>query len=94
MAAKVRFLSKPLDAAALNAKPKLVVPGSALAERSGQRVVFVLSEGKAVQSPVTVGSAIGAAFELLQGPPSGTRLIDTPPPDLGDGAAVKEKGAT
>ena len=42
MSARVSFLTQALDADALAAKPKTVVPASALAERGGAKVVFVL----------------------------------------------------
>ncbi len=92
MAAKVRFLAEALDPKKLAEPPKIVVPRSALAERSGVRVVFVVKDGHAVQTAVTLGEAVGSAFVLKQGPSVGAQLVDSPRETLADGAPVKLKG--
>jgi RND family efflux transporter MFP subunit len=91
MAARVSFLQAPLDEHKLNEPPKKIVPGSAVAERGGSRVVFVLESGKARMSPVTLGARFGDGYELVDGPPPGTKVVSDPPPTLGDGQAIKEK---
>jgi hypothetical protein len=40
---------------------------------------------------VTVGAPFGAGFELKEGPPPGTRLVNNPPPALADGQSIKER---
>jgi HlyD family secretion protein len=91
MSARVSFLAKALDEATLKEKPKVVVPASALVDRSGAKALFVLEEGKVRLAIVTVGEEMGSGFELLDGPPPGTRVIKDPPKDLIDGQSVKEK---
>jgi HlyD family secretion protein len=91
MSARVGFLSKALDPAELLAKAKPVVPAAALAERAGGKVVFVVDAGKVRMRAVRVGDAIGGAYELLDGPAVGTRLVADPPSTLADGQSVKEK---
>lgn len=91
MSARVSFLNRPLDAAALAAKPKRVVPSSAVAERAGAKVVFVLEGDRVRMRPVQLGETVGGGFELLAGPDAGTRVIANPPATLGDGQGVKEK---
>jgi HlyD family secretion protein len=91
MSARVSFLAEAIDAEALKAKAKTVVPASAVTERNGAKVVFVL-EGQAVRlRTVTLGEKLGSGYELLQGPEPGTRLVAEPPPGLVDGQQVKEK---
>lgn len=93
MAARVSFLSKAVDADAIKAPPKKVVPASALAERGGAKNVFVIESGKLKMMPVTVGAAVGSGgFELVEGPPPGTRVVQNPDPALADGMDIKEKG--
>lgn len=93
MAARVSFLDAPLDAAAMQAKPKTVVPASAIVERGGAKVVFAL-EGDAVRMrPVTLGPEAGVGFELVDGPSIGTRVVVKPSETLADGQRVKQKGA-
>ena len=91
MAARVSFLSKPVEEAQLREKPKLIVPASALAERSGSRVVFVLEGDSVRMKTVKLGPAFGDGFELVAGPAPGTKVIKTPPPTLADGQKVRER---
>ena len=92
MAAKVSFLSKPLDAEALKAAPKLVAPADAVVERGGQKVVFTVDDGQARAVTVKVkGSFSGSAVELADGPTTGTKVIRRPSDKIRDGVSVKEK---
>jgi RND family efflux transporter MFP subunit len=91
MAARVSFLDSPLDQKKLAEPPKKIVPGSAIAERAGTKVVFVLDEGRVRMVPVALGAAFGSGFELLSGPGPGTKVVSEPPPTLGDGQSIKER---
>lgn len=90
MAARVSFLSKALDEQALKAKPKRIIPGAAIVERNGLKMVYVLDAGRVRLTEVKLGPVAGTGFELVDGPPAGTKLVATPAPDLADGALVKE----
>ncbi len=99
MAARIHFLSKPLSEAALRESPKVLLPASALTERQGQKGVFVYErESEAIRfAPVTLGAAISAAensgagsFELLSGPPPGSKLVRQPDAALRSGQKVQE----
>ncbi|MBN1610687.1 MAG: efflux RND transporter periplasmic adaptor subunit [Polyangiaceae bacterium] len=92
MSARVSFLAQTIAAADLAVPPKTVVPRSAVAERSGTKVVFVLREGRVRMVPVTLGPSFGSGFEVLRGPGSGTRVVADPPATLADGQAVKLEG--
>lgn len=91
MRARASFLAEALDAEAVKAPPKTVVPRAAVAVRGGAKVVFRIEEGRARAVPVTLGPEFGGGFELVQGPPPGTVLIADPPETLLDGQPVKEK---
>jgi RND family efflux transporter MFP subunit len=91
MAARVGFLSRAVDEAAIKEAPKVVLPSSALAVRGGSKVVFVVDNGRARVAPVTLGPAFGDGFELRDGPAPGTRLVKSPPAALADGQAIKER---
>jgi RND family efflux transporter MFP subunit len=91
MSARVSFLDKVLDENAVKEPPRLFVPGSAVVERDGEKVVFRLDEGKARMEKVTLGPAMGAGFELVKGPPEGTKVIASPPSSIADGYPVKER---
>lgn len=91
MAARVAFLSKAVDEAAIKEPPKVVLPSTALADRGGAKVVFVVDNGRARMAPVTLGPAFGDGFEMKDGPAPGTRLVKNPPATLADGQTLKEK---
>jgi RND family efflux transporter MFP subunit len=91
MAARVSFLQKELDAGAMKEPPKLIVPGSAVVERTGAKVVYVIDQGKVRIVPVELGPPFGDGFELKSGPPAGTRVVQKPAPDLADGQNIKEE---
>lgn len=90
MAARVSFLAAAIDPATLNTPPKLTVPASAVVQRNGRDVVFVLDEGEVRQTAVALGAASGDGRELVTKLPPGTKVVLDPPADLGDGQKVKE----
>lgn len=90
MAARVSFLTEELSAAALKQAPKTIVPASALVDRGGSRVVFVIADGRVRQVAVKLGPAFGEGFEVLSGPAPGTRVVKEPAPTLADGQSVQE----
>jgi RND family efflux transporter MFP subunit len=91
MAARVSFLEAALDPGQLKEPPKKIVPGNAVADRSGAKVVFVDDQGATRMVPVTLGKPFGDGFELLDGPAAGTKLVSQPPATLGDGQQIKER---
>lgn len=94
MAARVSFLAKELAAEQMQEPAKTVVPAAALAERAGEKVVFVLDDGVVHMRPVTLGPAVGSGFELVEGPPPGTKVVRGPSDALEDGQRVKQKDTT
>jgi HlyD family secretion protein len=91
MSARVSFLSGSLDENAVKEPPKLVVPGDAIADRSGAKVVFALDDGRLRMVPIEVGKPFGGGFELVKGPSAGTKVVMKPGPELVDGQQVKER---
>lgn len=100
MAARIHFLSKPLSDAALREAPKILLPEIALTQRDGQKGVFVYDrESETVRftqvtlGPKLAGEATGAGagtFELVAGPPPGSKLVRHPDAALRSGQKVKE----
>jgi len=91
MSARVSFLTQELTPEAMKEPAKVVVPGSALVERGGRKVVFVVTDGKARLVPVAIGPRVGDGFVLAQGPAPGTRVVANPPPPMNDGSPVMER---
>jgi RND family efflux transporter MFP subunit len=91
MSARVSFLTEALDEKSLAQKPKTVVPASALADRGGAKVVFVVDGDSVRMRTVTLGEKTGNGYELIDGPAPGARVVADPPATLADGHKVKEK---
>jgi HlyD family secretion protein len=91
MSARVSFLSGELDADAVKEPPKLIVPSSAVVDRAGAKVVFVVEDGRVRMAPVEIGAPFGDGFELKRGPSAGSHVVVQPRPDLADGQQVKER---
>lgn len=92
MSARVSFLGEELDSASLKEPPKLVVPDTALVERGGAKMVFVLDDGKVRMTPVELGEKhAGGGWVLVSGPPAGTRVVKNPDKALADGQSVDER---
>lgn len=90
MAARVSFLSKPIDPASLDVPPKLVVPTSAVVQRGGRDVVFIYDDGDLRMTEVKVGAPFAGGRELSTKLPAGTKVVLEPPSTLADGQRVKE----
>jgi len=85
MSAKIAFLSKPVPPE--DSKPLTAVQPSAVVERDGKAVVFVVADGKVRQVPVTRGAKIGE-LQAVQGVKSGETVVLAPADKLSDGARV------
>ena len=93
MAARVSFLSGELDKEAMKTPPKTVVPGTAVADVQGSKVVYRVEGGVVRLTTVTLGPAVGSGFEVVSGVSAGTRLVSNPPQGLADGQRIKERNA-
>ncbi len=92
MAARVSFLARALDPSEMKAPPKKIIPASAVAERSGRKVAFVLDGDHVRMIALSLGPPFAGGFELNDGPAPGTHVVKDPPATLADGQAVKEGG--
>jgi RND family efflux transporter MFP subunit len=96
MGVRVSFLDsiKPVATATPKAAGVLV-PNDAVTQRTldgkDTDVVFVVSDGKAVQTSVQLGEIRGDRRVVLSGLTAGETVVSAPPVELKDGAAVAEK---
>ncbi|OLE60177.1 MAG: hypothetical protein AUG10_07035 [Gemmatimonadetes bacterium 13_1_20CM_2_70_10] len=88
MSAKVHFLPRP-SRVTVDTQPVLVVPGTAVVERGGRSVVFVVERSRAVEVPVVVGRQVGSSVAIREGLRPGTQVIDSVGDRLRGGAKVK-----
>jgi RND family efflux transporter MFP subunit len=86
MSAKVAFLSREVPAD--QRQPLTVVNPEAVLARDGKSIVFVVSEGRAVQTSVVTGERLGEAI-VVSGVKVGERVVLKPDAKLRDGSAVK-----
>jgi RND family efflux transporter MFP subunit len=91
MSAKVSFLSKELPAGASAAGSKLTLPASALLERDGRTVVFLVRDNRAIETPVVTGERLGALIEIKEGIAQGDPVVNRPPAGFSSGTTVKTK---
>ncbi len=86
MSAKVAFLSKETPDA--ERAPRTVIAPTAIVERGGKKVVYVVRDGKAVETAIQTGATYGEALEVRQGLKPGDKVVIKPSDKLRDGAAV------
>lgn len=89
MGVRVSFLEK----SGRNDKPiaGVLVPKSTIVKRDGKDVVFVVSNGRAERTPVTVGADLSDMKQVTQGLQAGAEVVTTPPTDLRNGQRVRVK---
>jgi len=90
MGVRVSF-ERPGSGGAAAAAPKgMLVPASAIAQRSGRSVVFTVDADQAHELGVTASQSVGD-LRLVDNLTPGQRVVRTPPADLNDGARVAVK---
>lgn len=87
MSAKVAFLSGETPPTASTAV-RILIPDGAIVSKDGRRVVFVVRDGRAVETPVEVGASSNGTAEVRSGVTPGDRVVVNPSHDLTDGARV------
>src|SRR5438309_3096957 len=87
VSAKVHFLPRP-SRVAVDTQPVLVVPGTAVVERNGRSVVFVVERGRVVEVPVVVGRQVGSSVAIREGLHPGVQVVDSVGARLRGGAKV------
>jgi len=91
MNATVKFLADE-NKSASKEPAGAVVPSSALRDRDGKKVVFIVSsDGKAVMKTVRVLQQRSNGY-LVDGPINGENVITSAPENLKDGQSIKIKG--
>ena len=90
MGVRVSFLeAKP--SASSQARQGVLVPATAIVQRDGRSVVFVVEDGKAQQRTVNPAAQAWGDLRLLPAAvKSGERVVIAPPASLRDGSAVQQ----
>ena len=87
MSAKVIFLSRPIEPE--ERRPYVAVHRSAVLASQGERSLFLVREGKAVEVPVRIGREFGDMLEVLDGAKVGDMAVLDPPEQLKHGSRIK-----
>jgi RND family efflux transporter MFP subunit len=87
MSAKVHFLPRA-SRVALDTQAVLVVPGTAVVERGGRSVVFVVEGSRAIEVPVVTGRQVGSSIAIREGLRPGVRVVDSAGANLRNGTKV------
>ena len=91
MAAKVLFMREALKESELNTVQYLVVPESAIANRNGRQVVYIVRDDKTIEIPVQTGKELGDFVEIKSGLSTGDKVIENVSEEIKDGVKVKIK---
>jgi HlyD family secretion protein len=91
MNATVKFLANEQKTSTSNQPSGVFVPGTAIRDHDGKKVVFLAFNGKALMREVQVTSQRSGGV-LVQGLVGGESVITTAPPTLKDGDKIKIKG--
>jgi RND family efflux transporter MFP subunit len=86
MSAKVAFLGREPSAA--EREPVTVAPAAAIVERNGAKFVYLLNDGRARETPVETGRAVGELVEV-HGVTVGERVVLKPLGQVADGVALR-----
>jgi RND family efflux transporter MFP subunit len=89
MGVRVSFLEK--KDADRKPLPGVLVPKSAIVQRDGKDVVFVVKDGHAERTQVTAGADFSDLKQVTQGLGAGAEVVTTPAADLKDGEKVQVK---
>lgn len=90
MGARVAFLKEEVSPEVLARKDgALRVPASAVVQREGQSLVWVVEDGRLKRQPVQVAEKVGDEVALAKGPPPGTQVVVSPEGRLRPGRKVK-----
>ena len=87
MSAKVAFLTRPVKLE--EEKPRTALHQGALVNRKDRKTVFVIKEGRAVETPVNLGGPMGDMVEVLEGVKVGDQVVLNPSDGLRNGSKIK-----
>jgi multidrug efflux pump subunit AcrA (membrane-fusion protein) len=87
MSAKVAFLERPV--AADEERPRTAINPSAIVTKDGKKFVFIIKDGRAVETPITTGRHLGDMIEVTGGIKAGDKIVVKPSNKLKTGSKIK-----
>lgn len=89
MSAKTSFLPETAKVNLENQGTMVAVPNSAVTNRNGVKMVFLLEGNTAKSVPVVTGRVLGDLTEIKEGVKPGDKVVLAPPGSLASGVKVK-----
>ncbi len=91
MGARVSFMEEKAQSSNTTEAPKgVLLPGTAIVQRDGKSVVFVISDDRVTIKPVVPGQNMGE-LRLVEGIPGSTEVVREPPAEMKDGSRIELK---
>jgi multidrug efflux pump subunit AcrA (membrane-fusion protein) len=87
MSAKVAFLERPV--AAGEERPHTAINPSAIVTKDGRKFVFLIKDGRVVETSITTGRQIGDMTEVTAGLKTGDKIVLKPSGTLRTGSKIK-----
>jgi RND family efflux transporter MFP subunit len=87
MSAKVAFLSRQVTPE--EEKPLKALPGTAVVNRDGETLVFVVRNNRAMKTPVHLGKHVDTMVEVLEGVEVGDQVATAPLDKIKNGVKVR-----
>jgi len=87
MSAKVAFLQRPVTPE--EQKPSVAINPISIINRGNKKIVFIVKNNKAIETPVKTGEKLGDVIEVLDGVKAGDRIIAKPSDKLKNGSRIK-----
>ncbi len=87
MSAKVAFLKRPVSSG--EEKPRTAINPAAIITKDGNKFVFLVKDGRVIETPITVGAQIGDMTEITAGLKAGDKIVLKPSGKLKNGSTVK-----
>lgn len=91
MSAKVLFLNDSKKEVEISQEHYLVLPKSAIREKNGMKLVYLVRDDYAVETEIITGADLGSDYEILSGISNGDRVIDNLTEEIIHGTKVKVK---
>ncbi len=89
MSARVAFLERPVSQG--EERPQTAVSPAAIVRKGGGEAVFVVKDGRAIETPIRTGGKLGDMIVIREGVEAGETVVVNPPGKLRNGSKVKRK---
>jgi RND family efflux transporter MFP subunit len=89
LGAKVTFLERRTTEAIVTVPRTIRIPDAAVFERDGEKIAWVVREGKLAAAPITIGATEGEETEVVSGLAEGDQVVLGPAKGLKEGKRVR-----